>query len=232
MHRKFLCLIFSAALLGAITACSTGSAGIRTKPPQETAESSRQTVVVDEEDGFVTGTWDGLTFSNPWLGLSLTLPEDSYVYTEQDMAVVLGEGENILINNGNYTDEQLQEALITNIYDLMAAFPDNQGNIQLVYENTRYSAAGKDMSEEEYLDEIARQLTSVADISFEIGEKEQVELAGQTFVRLSTRSMNGAMYQEFYCLRMGNRMATLTINYTPDFQDQVKALIEGITAAR
>lgn len=110
MHRKFLYLIFSAALLGGITACSPGNTGIHTKPTQETEESSRQTVVVDEEDGFVTGTWDGLTFSNPWLGLSLTLPEDSYVYTEQDMAVVLGEGENILINNGNYTDEQLQEA--------------------------------------------------------------------------------------------------------------------------
>ena len=36
------------------------------------------------------GSWEGRTFTNSWLALSLTLPEGSYIYTDEDMSLILG----------------------------------------------------------------------------------------------------------------------------------------------
>lgn len=51
---------------------------------KETAkETTPEETEVEEE--FQTGTWDGLTFSNPWLGMTITFPEDSHVLSESEM---------------------------------------------------------------------------------------------------------------------------------------------------
>ncbi|MCI8664647.1 MAG: hypothetical protein HFG69_15615 [Hungatella sp.] len=175
------------------------------------------------------GSWEGRTFTNSWLALSLTLPEGSYIYTDEDMSLILGAGQEILVNNGTYTDEQLEQGNIITIYDFMAALPDGQSSIQLVYENTRYSARGKDMTAAQYLDEIAGQLTAISDIQAEVGEKETVELAGETYDKLST-TIDENMCQEFYCRRIGNRMATLTISFLPESQSMIDEIVEGIAA--
>ena len=146
------------------------------------------------------GSWEGRTFTNSWLALSLTLPEGSYIYTDEDMSLILGAGQEILVNNGTYTDEQLEQGNIITIYDFMAALPDGQSSIQLVYENTRYSARGKDMTAAQYLDD-----------------------------KLST-SIDEKMCQEFYCRRIGNRMATLTISFLPESQSMIDEIVEGIAA--
>lgn len=232
MRKKLICMIMALGLCAGVAACSPKEPPVpETTQAEETLEEG-MVAVVDEQDGFATGTWDGLTFTNPWLDMSVTLPEDSYIYTENDISVVLGAGQDVLINNGTFTDDQLKEAEIITVYDFMAAFPDSQGNIQLVYENTRYSPDGKEISEAGYLDVIAQQLASIEGMQFEIGEKEEVTLAGKTFTRLSTASMDQTMRQEFYCLRLGNRMATLTINYTPDSESMVRDLVAGITTAK
>lgn len=226
MQKKWICVLLTAAVMTGIAGCSPK----KPEAPQEPQTNEHEVVMVDENDGFVMGTWEGRTFSNTWLDMSLTLPMGSYIYTDEDMSLIVGAGQEVLINNGSYTDDQLKEGNIITIYDFMAALPDGQSIVQLLYENTRYNAKGKDMSEGEYLDEIASQLTAISDIQVEIGEKEEVELAGKTFTKLSLTIDQKCL--EYYCLRLGNRMATLAINYTPESQAMIQELVDGITAVQ
>lgn len=226
MRKRFIYILLAAAITIGTAACSPK----KQTAPKVPETNEHEVIVVDENDGFVMGTWEGRTFTNTWLGLSLTLPEGSYIYTDEDMSLIVGAGQEVLVNNGTYTDDQLREGNIITIYDFMAALPDSQSVVQLLYENTRYNAKGKDISAGEYLDEIAGQLTAISDIDVEIGEKEEAELAGKTFTKLSIAIDQKCV--DYYCLRLGNRMVTLAINYTPESKAMIQELVEGITAVQ
>lgn len=198
---------------------------------KETAkETTPEETEVEEE--FQTGTWDGLTFSNPWLGMTITFPEDSHVLSESEMQEILGAGQDILVNNGNFTEAQLKIADVTTVYDFMVALPDGQSNIQLAYENINITTMGRGISEADYLDVLSDQLTQIADMQYELGEKEEAEIAGQTFTKIHASVMGGVMYQDYYCIRKGGHMATMTISYLPDCQESVDEIIAGITAVQ
>ena len=62
-----------------------------------------------------------------------------------------------------------------------------------------------------------------------VRKKETVELAGETYDKLST-TIDENMCQEFYCRRIGNRMATLTISFLPESQSMIDEIVEGIAA--
>lgn len=219
MKKYLIYFLIAAAMVLSLTACGSK------KTEQET-----ETTAKEEEIPFSTGTWDGMTFTNPWLKLSITLPEKSYIYTEADMALVLGEGQKILVNNGNFTDSQLKEAEKINVYDFMAALPDGGGNVQLTYENIRYTTMGKGVSEEDYLKAIASQLSAITNMKFKIGSQETVTIADRTFVKLPVALEDGTSCQDYYSLRQGDYMATLTVTYPPQGKSVADDLISGIRA--
>ena len=127
--KRWICFV-AAAVAAAMTACGSGekAADVKETPQTEAAkkeaakpetteaETAREETTKEEtteeetakaqeetegkSSGFQTGTWDGLTFTNPWLGISITMPEGSYVFTEEDMEAVLGAGKEVMINNG------------------------------------------------------------------------------------------------------------------------------------
>jgi hypothetical protein len=258
--KRWICFV-AAAVAAAMTACGSGekAADVKETPQTEAAkkeaakpetteaETAREETTKEEtteeetakaqeetegkSSGFQTGTWDGLTFTNPWLGISITMPEGSYVFTEEDMEAVLGAGKEVMINNGTYTDTQMEMSDALTIYDFMASLPDGQSSVQLACENTTVTTMGKGISEEEYLDAVSAQLLTIADMQYEFGEKEEVELGGKKFVKLSGKLMGGAMYQDYYCISLDKRMAVMTVSYVPEGQADVEELIAGITAA-
>ncbi len=188
----------------------------------------------DEKDSggevsFQTGTWDGLTFTNPWLNLTIPFPEDSYVYTEEEMKAVLGAGQDVLINNGTYTESQLALAEALTVYDFMVTLPDGNSNVQIAYENVKLTTGGKGIKAEDYLKLVSSQLSSITDMKYQMDDVSQVEIAGQAFAKLSATLMDGAFCQDYYCINVGDRMATITVSYLPESVSVVEELIQGIT---
>ena len=197
---------------------------------EETTEAP--TEAKEEGPAFQTGTWDELVFTNPWLGLTLTFPEDSYVCTEEEVQAVLGAGQEVLVNNGNYTEAQLKLSEATTVYDFMVVLPDGQSNIQLAYENIKLTAGGMDISAEDYLNIVWEQVSKIADMQYKKEGEEKVDLAGQSFAKLSASLMEGALYQDYYSICLGDHMVTMTVSYVPESKDVVNELIAGITAAQ
>ncbi len=183
-----------------------------------------------EDVDFQTGAWDGLTFSNPWLGLKVTLPEDSYIYTEEDMQAVAGAGQEILINGGNYTDLDMKIADAVTVYDFMASLPDGQSSIQLAYENVRLTTRGQGISAAEYLEVVWQQLASIGDIECKLEGTEETELGGKTFAKISVSLMGGAIYQDYYSMCKGSHMAVFTVSYLPESKAVAEEMMEGIRA--
>lgn len=251
MRKRVLCVMLAAAVAAGTVACGSKSSGSTkaateavteaskaeetTKAQEETTkeETTEAETEAEEADGeeFQTGTWDELTFTNPWMNIAITFPEDSYIYSEDEMKTVLGAGQDILVNNGNYTNSQLKIAEALTVYDFMVALPDGQSNVQLAYENINITTGGKGIEPAEYLDAVSAQLVQIQDMQYEMGEKTEVELGGQTFTKMTASLMGGAFYQDYYCVRIGNHMATMTISYLPDSASMVEELVAGITEA-
>lgn len=258
MKKRLLCAVI-AAMAFSTAACTaktsgTTSAAESTVTEEETTESKIETEEetsaseeeetsaeeevsdTDSADGkesdFRTGSWDGLTFTNPWLNLVITFPEGSYIYTDEEVKTLLGAGQDILINNGNYTESQLTMAKALTVYDFMVALPDGQSNVQLVYENIKLTTGGKGIEPADYLELVSTQLKSVADMQYETGQPSEVEIAGQTFTKLSATLMGGALCQDYYCIRIGDRMVTMNISYLPDSASTVEELVSGIKPAK
>lgn len=197
---------------------------------KEKAEAAQQGGKEAEDSGFVMGSWDGLTFTNPWLDVEVSFPQGSHVFSGEEMEAILGTSQEILINSGD-GDNRLKPEEAWNVYDFMVTLPDGRSNVQMVYQNVEKAGMSRDMTAEEYLAEISGELAAIDDMRYEIGEPREVKIGEQTFLKLSADLMGGTMYQEYYTIRKGSYMATLTISYLPDARPAVEELEAGMTAA-
>ena len=250
MKKKLLGIMLMVSLAAGITACGSGKSNdaVATEAPraeettkaesapEETTEeeiTEEETTEAPKTEGtqFQTGTWDGLVFTNPWLGLKITFPEEAYIFTEDEMKSVLGAGQDILVNNGNYTESQLTMAEALTVYDFMVSLPDGQSNVQMAYENIKLTTGGKGIEPKEYLEIVFSNLESIKDMQYEMGEMTEVEIGGKTFAKLPASLMGGAALQEYYSTRIGDHMATMTFTFVEDSAAVIEEIVAGIEAA-
>ena len=78
------------------------------------------------------------------------------------------------------------------------------------------------------LEEMAGELASVKDMGYEVGALEKAGIGGKTFDRFTARLMGGALYQEYYGIRVGDYVAILTASYEENGKAAVEELIGGI----
>lgn len=202
---------------------------------ETTVEEADSKAPVEEEPEageFGLGMWDGLEFTNLWLDVAILFPEGSHVYTGEEMEGILGTGKEIFVNSGDSRDVEQRIDDILILYDFMVTLPDGRSSVQLSYDRLDLSGTGRQISAEEYLDEMSRQLSSIADMQYELDEIENVKLGNRDFAKLSGSLIGGAMYQEYYSACMGDYMAVLTASYLPESKDVVEELIKGMTAAK
>ena len=174
-----------------------------------------------------TGVWDSNVFTNEWLNFKMTVPEDSRIMTKDEMSSAIGTLESTYINGGD--EENLSK--YANIYDCMVILPDGMSSIQLIYENTAKTTAGKNIKAEEYLDILKEQLTT-AGSDYVLSDPTTKELAGRTFTFMSTTFSGGAAIQDYYLVKEGNYMATMLISYPSTYQSTIDEIISSITTAK
>lgn len=186
----------------------------------------------EEQNDFRTGTWDGLTFTNSWLNLVITFPEGTRVFSEEDMRKLVGQSDEILVNSGNDEDIQAKASEALNIYDFMVTMPDGRSSVQLAYMNAEKVASGQQISAADCLEELAGELSAIGDMGYEVSGMEKAEIGGRMFDKFSANLMGGALYQEYYGIRVGDYVAMMTVSYEEAEKSQVDQMIQGIRAVR
>lgn len=177
---------------------------------------------------FTTGTWDGLTFENPWLNLSISFPQGSKVFSAEEMRQLVGARDDILVNGGSYEDIREKVPQAVNIYDFMVTMPDGKSSVQLAYMSVANVAPGQEISAADCLEEMAGELASIGDMGYEIQPLEKREVGGQSFDWFSASLMGGAMYQEYYGILAGDQVAVLTATYDEAGREAVETMIRSI----
>ena len=227
-------LVLSAAFFPSawLAACNSGNQPFPEPPAATEIKETETTAEVKKTAEFSTGSWDGYTFTSPWLNLTFTFPEDCTISTEEDIKKVLGTGQEILVNNGVSNEVQYKVAEFTTAYDFMVILPDQSSNVQLVHENISVATLGKGMSASQYLDTVKEQLGALEDYSYEFKDYEDVNIGGQTFTKLSVSALGGAMLQDYYCISKGKYISSIIASYIPDSAETVEAVMAGVTAAK
>lgn len=224
----------------------SSESGISKRDPGEGEEKPADTESTGEENDedmdtgneagqgygdFQTGTWEGLTFTNQWLGLTITFPEGSNMFSGEDMRKLVGESDEILVNTGDYEEIQDMVSEASNIYDFMVTMPDGKSSVQMAYMNAEKVAPGQEISGADCLEEMAGELSAIKDMGYEISGIEKRNLGEQTFDGFSASLMEGALYQEYYARRIGDFVAVMTITYTAEEKEAVEDMLRGIKAA-
>ncbi len=192
-----------------------------------------ETSQADGENGqdrgaFTTGTWNGLTFENSWLNLSIPFPEGSKVFSAEEMRQLVGARDDILVNSGSYEDIREKVPQAVNIYDFMVTMPDGKSSVQLAYMSVANVAPGQEISAADCLEEMAGELASIGDMGYEIQPMEKRAVGGQSFDWFSASLMGGAMYQEYYGILAGDHVAVLTATYDEAGREAVEAMIQSV----
>lgn len=207
----------------------TSKEGSRETKSEEDADNS-QAEEGQEYGDFQTGVWDGLTFINLWMKVTVAFPEGTSVLSEEDMRKMVGNSSEILVNSGNYEDIRDKVPKALNIYDFMVTLPDGRSSVQLAYMNAEKAAPGQALSAADCLEGMAEELSAIQDMGYEISELKKKDMGGHTFDWLSASLMGGALYQEYYAVRMGDYVAVMTISCDENGRALAEEILEGIRA--
>lgn len=194
---------------------------------EETTTAETETTTEETASNVTFGTWDGTVFSNSWLNMKFTFPEDITIGSADTVKQTMGaSAEGMDINPGDNSGT-LQGAA-DGIYDCLAIFADQGSSFQIFYANT--DTAGTDITPETYLAALKTQFESFADLQYECKDVETVDIAGQTFYKLPMTVSAGTMNQDYYCFQKDNYLVNFVVSYFPDSTETINQVITSIAA--
>ena len=204
--KKWLALLLAVVMLFALVACDKGEE----KKEEETINISR-------------GTIEGEVYTNASLGIKFTMPDGWRYYTDAEVASLVNMSADKILG------ENFKNALKNSptVFDMMAVDPITGNNIQVLYENLSKTAYA-DITVEQYLEILERQLKSVSGMTVTFPDTYETAKLGNTeFTRVVCKTvMYGvSMTQVYYLYKLDGFMcsviATITSGYTVE---QVEAM--------
>ena len=232
-HNRWMAWFLSVFMLLSMAACASDKADPTTTPEstqkEETILDEKEAIQLEEEEteerqedeesedaGYELGIIDGLTFTNDFMGISCTLPEDWVYASEAEIAELNGVVLEMFEDN-----EEVAELMknSTSIYDAVAYSGDGLCNFNIIAENMGL-LYGVLIDEKEYAEITVEQVKSIyetagyANVQSEITERE---IFGEEHVTIYTTSTlpeaQGGMdmYQLQILKKNGNFMGVISI---------------------
>lgn len=144
---------------------------------------------------YVAGVVDGKVYTNTTVGIKYTADEESSMSDEEEIKSLMA---------------VTADAEMTNTYEMLIF--NAQGNIIIMTEKLD----NPEMTEEEYLNTIKKQLGDIEMVSAEYGDVTKTELAGIEFSTLNYPISVGVSDEMFQCVlvhKLEDRMFTITLTY-------------------
>ncbi|MDR2615211.1 MAG: hypothetical protein LBC28_01390 [Oscillospiraceae bacterium] len=173
-----------------------------------------------------TGVWDGDTFTNEWLNISFTLPDGWTAHAEDEFRERMKL--ELAATGGDVSRVETTDTRITRDFSLILNSFTVIGSTYLNYsDDPQVSHYGA----ERYLSALTSDLSSKG---AEVGEAEEVKLAGETYVSatalLGTGSAN--MHLRLYVRKLDDAFVMLTATYTDRSEAAVNDFFASIVPAK
>ena len=205
--KKLLAGMLLAALALSMTACGSdgkSSAGESAVAQDSTLNQGADEVQKEEETPYEAGVWADNVYTNESLGLTFPLPEGWQYGTQEELAEVMGSGQEVT----GYSDETLSAT--DPIYDLYIYNSSTGASLMMMAEDM--SIYG-DVSAKDYLDSVSSGLVTYEDqgITYQVGDLEDRTLGKTEFTTFgaSAEYQGTAVYQQYAAAAKGDRIVTI-----------------------
>lgn len=149
---------------------------------------------------FSVGVTTETAYTSEFSSLSFTLPEGWDFATQEELETMMGAGSEAIY--GEDPSAAVKYSLASTVYDMMAYSADGASNIIVMYENLARYPGGTKLTEEEYLQLMSDQLTSMDGYDYTIGDTSSVTLGSYDYTSLVAQLAAGEQsINQQYCVR-------------------------------
>ena len=175
---------------------------------------TRKQVMTDTDgaenaETYVFGTFTETGYESPYVGYCFTTPEGYVLYSQEEMAQLMGISMDMLSDDYNALQRSYLESAI--VYDMMAANTENpMNNVNVVVQQMDTS----EYTLETVVDANVQELSSLTSMECKVSEGyEMVTVAGTEFAKLTAKvTGNGVTAnQEYYIALLPTGIVTITI---------------------
>ncbi len=180
-----------------------------TEEPDPTAEPAPEpTETPAQAAELAHGTWEGLTFTSEFAGLSLTLPSDAWtIATDEELAELMDIG-----TEATDLDEMQQVlAKLLVVQDMMAQNSETGESILLQYENLGLQAGGETVTTEDYADLLVDTLLATDALPYTVDEPRERTICGRAYIEVPARVEEYGLSQSYFVRREGDYMVELVL---------------------
>lgn len=163
--------------------------------------------------GMERGVWNGKTYESAFFDIKFTMPEGWSASTDAEIAELIGTVSEIL------TDEQtwmLEAAKRTTIYDMYAKDPQTGSSVLVLYEKLAPASDGTEATEEELLDQVKQQLSSVEGKKYTFEDTTNTEINGKTYLSVKCYEENSDITHFYYIRRQSEYMVGIVLSLFDD----------------
>ena len=196
-----LIILISITILFVLTGCG-----------KEEKISTNTTIIEDKEiekteteTEISIGEWKGNTYENDFLGIKFNLPQGWKNLTSEEITEMMNLGEELLNDDQKLAAEI---AKLTSVYYMVANNPNTGDSVTILSEKLM-----TDVTEENYLNQLKNQLTSVESMEYEIVESSEENVAGKSYKTLSVNAnLSGVIVpQKYYIYKLDNYMVCIIV---------------------
>ncbi len=199
MRKRIITFLTALTFITALLASCSGTA------------SENVAKAIDTIQGFRPGQWDGNTYTNEKFKLEVTLPENWYIYTTEELEQTFGQVFNDLEDTENELDEGsfIPLFLVTDNED-----PNNvYVNMNLIATRTIIEPNFEEEYTEEALGQLKAQFESYGSVTAEVAGEMKLGGRDAFVVKVNTK-IDGTeitQYQRIYQLFDGGYLLSLTV---------------------
>lgn len=186
--------------------------------------------VIDNSDArgsIQTGDWDGDVFTNEWVNISFNLPEGWTALTSEQLQTQMQAGMGAFEDEG--TAAVQEAAMARTVYDFSVMGTLGIPNIIATYENVSFSPLTANLTANDYYETAKLQFKGAMGIA--LGDAEEIEIAGETYIMCSADVAAGAMFQSYYFRKLDGAMITFIATYAADGEAEIADFFASFTAA-
>lgn len=213
--KKIIALMLVLVVMLSLNSCFLFDSDDDDGEKKATTESTTKPSINPPASSIARGEVSFKTYTSDTLNLKFTRP-NSWVYaTDEEIAMLMG------FTSDWFDDERFEAALQNNlsIYDMMVVDKITNSNVIVGYENLKMTLS-TNITEEQYLDALKRQLSTMQGITVTFPDKsEKVKLGDAEFTRVICNTVtNGVrMQQIYYVHKLNGYMGFVIVTINDDY---------------